>query len=118
MLTGGSPLTDEELRGTVPPALVAQRRAEGHVPVQCDLQQGDILLRDARLWHGGTTNRTNRPRFMLAVVITRDAAPDECPLEGRPGTKPRMSHYLAAFVGAFHERQVHLGRGWLKRVAS
>jgi len=72
MLTGA--LSAEQLRGTVHPAIV-ERRREFAPPMQVDLSQGDILMRDAKLWHCGTTNCSPRPRFMLAVVITRDAAP-------------------------------------------
>jgi hypothetical protein len=71
MITGA--LSDEQLRGTVHPALVEQRRLVAP-PVHVDMRQGDVLIRDARLWHSGTPN-TVSPRYMLTIVISADASP-------------------------------------------
>ncbi|CAE7427471.1 unnamed protein product [Symbiodinium natans] len=30
----------------------------------CPLAAGDVVLRDMRLWHGGTPNRRNRSRYL------------------------------------------------------
>ena len=72
MTTGA--LSDEQLRGTIHPALVEQRRLVAP-PVHVDMRQGDVLIRDARLWHCGTPNTTVSPRYMLAIVISADADP-------------------------------------------
>ena len=38
-------------------------------PVQLQVQSGDLVLRDPRLWHAGLPNRTRTPRVMLAFLI-------------------------------------------------
>lgn len=72
MTTGA--LSDEQLRGTIHPALVEHRRLVAP-PVHVDMRQGDVLIRDARLWHCGTPNTTVSPRYMLAIVISANADP-------------------------------------------
>jgi len=37
-------------------------------PFQPTIQAGDVLVRDIRLWHAGTTNHTAQPRPMLALI--------------------------------------------------
>lgn len=37
-------------------------------PIQAETRKGDILIRDARLWHRGVPNRSNAPRHMIAFV--------------------------------------------------
>ena len=34
-----------------------------------DIGPGDLILRDLRLWHGGTPNHSNKLRTMLALVV-------------------------------------------------
>ncbi|MBM3216054.1 phytanoyl-CoA dioxygenase family protein [Candidatus Poribacteria bacterium] len=51
-----------------PITLEARRRAAP--PVRGNLAKGDMLLRDIRLWHGGTPNRSDRPRQMIALIYT------------------------------------------------
>jgi hypothetical protein len=36
-------------------------------PVRANTRRGSVLIRDARLWHRGTPNRSNRIRHMLAM---------------------------------------------------
>lgn len=31
---------------------------------------GDVLIRDVRLWHRGVPNRSNRPRHMIALILS------------------------------------------------
>lgn len=39
-----------------------------YAPARIPVEGGSLLLRDARLWHRGTTNSTTEPRPMVAVV--------------------------------------------------
>jgi ectoine hydroxylase-related dioxygenase (phytanoyl-CoA dioxygenase family) len=61
--SGGRPHTTLE----VPEEWLAARRAEVP-PVRVPVTRGSILIRDGRLWHRGTTNSTDAPRPMVAVV--------------------------------------------------
>ena len=40
-------------------------------PVQPETRVGDVLIRDVRLWHRGVPNRSDRPRHMIALIVTR-----------------------------------------------
>jgi hypothetical protein len=35
----------------------------------CAMQKGDLLLRDPRVWHKGTANKTSMIRFLPALVL-------------------------------------------------
>lgn len=43
------------------------RRAE-RPPFQPVMKRGDVLIRDMRMWHAGTTNHTSEPRPMIAMI--------------------------------------------------
>jgi hypothetical protein len=47
-------------------ALEARRKISA--PIQPDIRRGSVLIRDARLWHAGMPNRTDRPRPMIAMM--------------------------------------------------
>jgi hypothetical protein len=51
----------------VPEEWLEPRRADVP-PVRVPLPRGSMLIRDGRLWHRGTTNVTDQPRPMVAVV--------------------------------------------------
>ena len=51
----------------IPVPLLEARRASVP-PLRADTRKGDVLLRDARLWHRGTANNGSQPRPMLAMV--------------------------------------------------
>jgi hypothetical protein len=51
----------------IPPERIEARRAIAP-PVRGSTRLGDILLRDARLWHRGTSNYSDAPRHMLAMM--------------------------------------------------
>ena len=51
----------------VPEEDVAARRAV-RGPVRGDTRKGAVLIRDMRLWHRGTPNRSAAPRFMIAMI--------------------------------------------------
>ncbi len=51
-------------------ALAAERR-ETVAPVRPETEVGDVLIRDVRLWHRGVPNRSDRPRHMIALIVTK-----------------------------------------------
>lgn len=53
----------------VAPALLDQRRRVVP-PIRGNTSKGSILIRDNRLWHRGTPNTTDQPRFMIALIHT------------------------------------------------
>lgn len=48
-----------------------ERPGEGAEPVRCTGPAGSCLLRDTRVWHRGSPNRSAEPRPMLALLYTR-----------------------------------------------
>lgn len=48
-----------------------ERLAAGLPSLRANLKAGSLLLRDLRMWHRGTPNRSAAPRPHLAVVYTR-----------------------------------------------
>ena len=56
---GGSIRVPEEV-------VAARRKVRG--PVRGTTRKGAVLIRDMRLWHRGTPNRSADPRFMIAMI--------------------------------------------------
>jgi hypothetical protein len=66
----GSHLDMHQVRGDdikVDPGLVEDRRLFAP-PVRGNTRKGSVLVRDMRLWHRGTPNSSDAPRFMIAMV--------------------------------------------------
>ena len=40
-------------------------------PVNPRTQPGDVLLRDVRIWHRGVPNPSDRPRHMIALIVSK-----------------------------------------------
>lgn len=55
----------------VPLDVLDARRRE-RPPVRGNARKGAILIRDIRLWHRGTANRSDRPRQMIALIHNID----------------------------------------------
>ena len=51
-------------------SLSAERR-QAVAPVRPETEIGDVLIRDVRLWHRGVPNRSDRPRHMIALIVTK-----------------------------------------------
>ena len=51
----------------IDPDLVRERKSL-HPPVRGNTAKGSILIRDSRLWHRGTPNDSDQPRFMIALT--------------------------------------------------
>lgn len=52
-------------------ASLATERQQAVAPVRPETEVGDVLIRDVRLWHRGVPNRSDRPRHMIALIITK-----------------------------------------------
>lgn len=50
-----------------------QARQASDPPIQAITSKGDVLIRDVRLWHRGVPNPSNKPRHMIALVISSKA---------------------------------------------
>lgn len=51
----------------IPDELLEERRKFAP-PIRGNTKKGSMLLRDIRLWHGGTPNESDRPRPMVAMI--------------------------------------------------
>lgn len=54
----------------VPVRMEEERRAV-RGPVYPHTQPGDVLLRDVRVWHRGVPNPSDRPRHMIALILSK-----------------------------------------------
>ena len=54
----------------VPSRMEEQRRAV-RGPVNPRTEPGDVLLRDVRVWHRGVPNPSDRPRHMIALILSK-----------------------------------------------
>jgi ectoine hydroxylase-related dioxygenase (phytanoyl-CoA dioxygenase family) len=66
-------------------------------PFQVEMQAGDVLVRDLRLWHAGMPNTTTAPRAMIAMVhVPRwwhsDASWPGAPMEFTRDAEPILAH--------------------------
>ena len=76
----------------VPEDVVEKRRAEAP-PIRGCVRKGDVLLRDARLWHRGVPNPSSEFRHMIALVHMAGWVPRRTPLRFAVGCE-------AAFAGS------------------
>lgn len=83
----------------VPDDVLEERRAEAP-PIRGCLRKGDILLRDARLWHRGVPNTSSEFRHMIALVHVAGWAPRRRPLYYGAGCEE-------AFAGAQFDSNAH-----------
>ena len=72
----GGPRVPEEFE-------TARRATEG--PIQPETQPGDVLIRDTRLWHRGVPNRSDRPRHMIALIVSDGRLPERGKLDFQKG---------------------------------
>ena len=52
-------------------ASLATERQRSMAPVRPETEVGDVLIRDVRLWHRGVPNQSERPRHMIALIVTK-----------------------------------------------
>ncbi|MCW5943893.1 MAG: phytanoyl-CoA dioxygenase family protein [Fimbriimonadaceae bacterium] len=50
------------------PAEELEARRAVRPPIQPTIEVGDMLIRDMRMWHGGTPNHSDQPRPMVAMI--------------------------------------------------
>ena len=73
----------------VPEDLEAKRRTtEG--PIQAETSVGDILIRDTRLWHRGVPNQSDRPRHMIALIVSDGRLPIRGKLDFQTGCESAL----------------------------
>jgi ectoine hydroxylase-related dioxygenase (phytanoyl-CoA dioxygenase family) len=61
----------DTLNGSVNPHMHIVRAAEHMLSEKVLMSEGSIVIRDARMWHRGTPNRSNYRRTNLALVFNR-----------------------------------------------
>ncbi len=65
-----------------------RRRLRG--PVNPRTRPGDILIRDVLLWHRGVPNRSNRPRHMIALILSKPTPESHHRLKFGPGCEQAL----------------------------
>lgn len=60
-------------------------RAKEVPPLQPKTELGDVLIRDVRLWHRGVPNESNRPRHMIALIVSEGEHPSKHKLKFERG---------------------------------
>lgn len=103
----------------VPKELEASRRTVEQ-PIQPELQVGDVLIRDIRLWHRGVPNRSARPRHMIALIVTDGRVPVHTKLDFQIGCESSLEgHTIDANANYVDQdidyllaptRRIHLSR--------
>lgn len=53
------------------PVRMEEERRGVRGPVYPHTQPGDVLLRDVRVWHRGVPNPSDRPRHMIALILSK-----------------------------------------------
>ena len=77
----GGPSVGEELEAD-------RREIEG--PIQPEMDVGDVLIRDTRLWHRGVPNRSDRPRHMVALIVSDGRLPVRGKLDFQKGCEDAL----------------------------
>ena len=57
-------------------------------PIRAKTEVGDVLVRDVRLWHRGVPNLSDRPRHMIALVVSSQAT--RYPLRFEKGCEAKL----------------------------
>ena len=89
--SGGLPRRDTRLVGRVLPGVyenhngvpsrMEEERRAVRRPVNPVTQPGDVLLRDVRVWHRGVPNPSDRPRHMIALILSKPTGDTRYPLK-------------------------------------
>jgi ectoine hydroxylase-related dioxygenase (phytanoyl-CoA dioxygenase family) len=64
--------TQDTLDGTINPHMHIVRAAEHMLSEKVYMSAGSIVIRDIRMWHRGTPNRSNYRRTNIALIYNRD----------------------------------------------
>ena len=93
---------------SVPNELESAREAvEG--PLQPETDIGDVLIRDTRLWHRGVPNASNRPRHMIALIVSEGRSPSKAKLRFETGCEAALEgHDVDANAEYFDESLEYL----------
>lgn len=89
----------------VPEDLEAERKAEAG-PIQPITEVGDILIRDVRLWHRGVPNQSDRPRHMIALIVTKGPVNDKHRLRFQRGCEEALEGHSVAANAEYVEETI------------
>ena len=93
----GGPSVPEELE-------TARRPVEQ--PIQPEMNAGDVLIRDIRLWHRGVPNRSDRPRHMIALIVTDGRLPVRGKLEFQKGCEDALEGHTVDSNARYVEKEI------------
>lgn len=69
------------------------------------LSKGDIVIRKNGLWHRGTKNNSDQPRFLLAITLTKkDKKINQQSFEGNEKIKVQSNFFNPSFFGKIEEK--------------
>lgn len=89
----------------VPNEMEADRKAQVE-PIQPETEVGDVLIRDVRLWHRGVPNRSDRPRHMIALIVTRGPVREEHRLRFQKGCEDALEGHSVAANATYVEESL------------
>ena len=89
----------------VPEALEAAR-AKVTPPIQPETCVGDVLIRDIRLWHRGVPNPSDRPRHMIALIVTDGRHPVRNQLEFEVGCENALEGHSVESNAKYTSRDI------------
>jgi len=93
------------------PLDVLEARRKICPPIQPSIGRGSVMIRDARLWHAGMPNHTDRPRPMIAMMHVSGWLDVGRPLEFPCGTESFFDHPVLTTAARFTDRPTdHVNR--------
>lgn len=99
----------------VPPDMEAKRQKQVD-PIQPETTVGDVLIRDVRLWHRGVPNRSDRPRHMIALIVTKGPARETHRLQFRKGCETALEGHSVAANAEYVDEPIDYLLGPTKRI--
>lgn len=100
---------------SVPNELEARRRLIEE-PIQPETRVGDVLIRDTRLWHRGVPNRSNRPRHMIAMIVTDGRIPIRTKLDFQIGCEGALEGHTVDSNANYVDREIDYLLGPTRRI--
>ena len=100
---------------SVPEELEASRRTIEQ-PIQPETSVGDVLIRDTRLWHRGVPNLSNRPRHMIALIVTDGRVPVRGKLEFQKGCEAALEGHTVDSNANYVDEEIDYLLGPTRRI--
>lgn len=97
------------------PLDAVEARRQTAPPIQPTIRRGSAMIRDARLWHAGMPNRTDRPRPMIAMLHASSWLDVGTPLEFPVGTAHFFDHPVLRTAARFTDQptdHIHRSHGF------